>query len=255
MPFRQKNQRLFAVGLPWWNIKLNCRHGFNASYPLGPLTEGVWTTHSPHPCDVGPWLEVGTMPSRILDLCDGSWRETHRHTLLTSQGAWPLLVGQSIHMHIRIYMYVFIYIYLCIYIYIHICFYRVSMYRICIDSIHSLSLYKVVLDIIHSLFYFSTSCDSTKIPQFFSTLCKLGASKIHRGMVIAGKKVMSFVVRSWPLEQKWGEELLTELRKGHAVAVFGWLVSMGGRVLGESLQAKRAWKEYGGKGVQITKYH
>ena len=54
-----------------------------------------------------------------------------------------------------------------IYIYIHICFYRVSMYRICIDSIHSLSLYKVVLDIIHSLFYFSTSCDSTKIPPVF----------------------------------------------------------------------------------------
>ena len=159
--------------------------------------------------------------------------------------------------YICIYVFIctYLYIYIFMYIYIHICFYRVSMYRICIDSIHSLSLYKVVLDIIHSLFYFSTSCDSTKIPQFFSTLCKLGASKIHRGMVIAGKKVMSFVVRSWPLEQKWGEELLTELRKGHAVAVFGWLVSMGGRVLGESLQAKRAWKEYGGKGVQITKYH
>lgn len=160
--------------------------------------------------------------------------------------------------HICIYIYI-------MYIYIYICFYRVSMYWICIDSMHtlSLSLYKVLLDIIHSLFHFSTYCDSTEIRQFFSTLCKLGASKIHRGMVIAGKKVMSFVVRSWPLEQKWGEELLTELRKGHAVAVLGWLVSMGGRVLhgflwkvlGESLEAKRAWKEYRGKGVQITKYH
>lgn len=194
------------------------------------------------------------MPSRILDLRDGSWRETHRQTLLTNQGAWPLLVGQSTHMHIHIHN---------VHIYIYICFYRVSMYWICIDSIHTLSLYKVLLDIIHSLFHFSTYCDSTEIRQFFSTLCKLGASKIHRGMVIAGKKVMSFVVRSWPLEQKWGEELLTELRKGHAVAVFGWLVSMGGRVLhgflwkvlGESLEAKRAWKEYRGKGVQITKYH
>ena len=179
--------------------------------------------------------------------------DTQTHTSHKSGCLAP--IGWTVDTYAYTYLYVRIYIYIFMYIYIHICFYRVSMYRICIDSIHSLSLYKVVLDIIHSLFYFSTSCDSTKIPQFFSTLCKLGASKIHRGMVIAGKKVMSFVVRSWPLEQKWGEELLTELRKGHAVAVFGWLVSMGGRVLGESLQAKRAWKEYGGKGVQITKYH
>ena len=193
------------------------------------------------------------MPSRILDLRDGSWRETHRQTLLTNQGAWPLLVEQSTHMHMHIHN-------VHIYIYIHLFLqseYVLNMHRL---YIHTLSLsikssfrYNPFPFLLFYLLWFNRNSRVFLNP--LQTWCQQNSQRYgdrwQEGDVICcqvltlGAEVGGRVVNWTPERPRSCCFWLV----GFLLHGFLW------KVLGESLEAKRAWKEYGGKGVQITKYH